>query len=167
MWLVGVIVLGSVIAGTLTELAVIRMVQMPDATAATLGTLWVTMPYLAAVVLSVLFRRNKAALIVLLVSLLIVSFVGVSMFDASATEQEVLQKEADNTVLPGEDPHRGPAGMRKANADMGVAAGGLFSILLAVILPPVQLATVTIPTVIGNGIAVLRRRRDIESSRSK
>ncbi len=159
-WLIGAIVLGAVTAGTLTELIILRMANMPDATAISLGTLWINMPYLAAIGLAVLFRRKNAILIVLFVCVLIVSFVGVSLFDASATQQEIARKQADNAILPGEDPNHGPAGMRKANADAGVFIGGFFTILLAVTLPPLQLAAVTIPTVIGYGLSVLLRREN-------
>jgi len=159
-WLIGAIALGAIIAGTLTELIILRMVNMPDATAISFATLWINMPYLGAIVLAALFRRNKAILIVLLVCVLIVSFVGVSLFDASATQQENARKQADNAILPGEDPNHGPAGMRKANADAGVVVGGFFSILLVVALPPIQLAALTIPTVIGYGLSVLFRRKE-------
>ena len=157
-WLIGAIVLGSLIAGTLTELSILRAIGMPDGSSV-LGTLWVTMPYIAAA-LAALFRKNKASLVVLLISLIIVALVGVMMFDSSATQQEIARKEAENAVLPGEDPSHGPAGMRKAGADAGVAIGGFFSILLAVILPPIQLAAVTIPTVIGYVISMLLRRKE-------
>jgi hypothetical protein len=106
-------------------------------------------------------------LIVLLVSLLIVSFVGVSMFNASADQKEISQKQADNAVRPGEDPNSGPGGIRKAGADTGAFIGEMFSILLVVALPPVQLGAVTIPTLIGYGISVLRRRQKVEPSRNE
>jgi hypothetical protein len=158
-WLVGAIVLGSAVAGTLTELIVFRMVRPPDSTAAILGALWVAMPYLAAAGLAVLFRRHTAALIALLIALLVAAPVGMFLFDASATQQEIARRQAENAVLPGEDPAHGPAAMRKAGADMGVAAGGVFSILLAVMLPPLQLAAVAVAAGIGYGVGACLRRR--------
>jgi hypothetical protein len=53
--------------------------------------------------------------------------------------------------------------MRKANADAGVVVGGFFSILLVVVLPPIQLAALTIPTVIGYGLSVLFRRKEVNA----
>jgi hypothetical protein len=160
-WLVGAIVLGSAVAGTLTVLIVFRMVRPPDATAATLGALWVAMPYLAAAGLAVLRRRHTGALIALLIALLVAGLVGVSLFDSAATQQEIARKQAENAVLPGEDPQHGPAAMRRAGAEMGVAVGGVFSITLAVVLPPLQLAAVAIAAGIGYGVSAwLRRRRE-------
>jgi hypothetical protein len=84
-----------------------------------------------------------------------------TLFDASATQQEVARKQAENAALPSEDPEHGPAAMRKAGADMGVAVGGVFSITLAVVLPPLQLAAVAVAAGIGYGLSAwLRRRRE-------
>jgi hypothetical protein len=158
-WLVGGILLGAGVAGTLTELPLLRMVRPPDTTAAFLGALWITMPYLAATGLAVAARRNSAALIVLSVALLIAAPVGVFLFDASATQLELARKQAETAVLPGEDPEHGPGGMRKAGADAGVAAGGVFSILLAVVLPPIQLVVIAVPTIIAHGVSAWVHRR--------
>ena len=57
---IGLIVAGSVIAAGLTELIVFRMVSPPDASAALLGGLWLAMPYLVAVMLAVMFRRQRS-----------------------------------------------------------------------------------------------------------
>ncbi len=96
----------------------------------------------------------------LLVALLIAAPVGLSLLNASATQQEIAEQQARDAVQPGEDPQHGPAGMRKAGADAGAAVGGAFSILLAVALPPVQLAAVLLPAVIAYGISALLRSRE-------
>jgi multisubunit Na+/H+ antiporter MnhG subunit len=159
-WLLGAVLLGSAVAGILTEVILFRMVRPPDATAAVLGGLWVAMPYVAAAGLAVLFRRHAAALVVLLVALLIAAPVRLSLLNASATQQETAEQKVRDAVQPGEDPDHGPGGMRKAGADMGAAVSGVFSILLAVVLPPVQLAAVLIPTVIAYGVSALLRDRE-------
>jgi hypothetical protein len=49
--------------------------------------------------------------------------------------------------------------MRKAGAEAGAAISGVFSILLLVVVPPIQLAAVVIPTAVGYGISALVRIR--------
>ena len=158
-WLVGTILLSSATAGILTELSLFRMFQPPDQTSAILSGTWVAIPYLAAAGLAFLLRRNTVGLVVILIALLITAFVGVSLFDTSTTQQQIAEQQARDIVLPGEDANSGPGGMRKAGADSGVAIGGAFSILLVVVLPPVQFAAVVIPAVIGYGISVWLRQR--------
>jgi hypothetical protein len=158
-WLVSFVVLGSVVAGTLSEVMLFRMFAPPDATAAFLGGAWVAMPFLVAAGMAPIVRRHRAALVTLLVTLLIVGGVGVSMLDAAATRHEVAREEAATAVLPGEDPDHGPAGMRKAGADMGVFVGGAFAIALVVVLPPAQLAGMVIPAGIAFGISTWTRSR--------
>ncbi|OWK43584.1 hypothetical protein FRUB_03183 [Fimbriiglobus ruber] len=158
--------MGSAVAGTLTNLILYRVTQPPDAIVAVLGVLWIAMPFLAASMLAVLLRRNTTSLVVLMIALLVVGAVGVSLMNASVTQQEIAQIQAQNAVLPGEDPDHGPGGMRKSGADLGVAIGGAFQILLAVILPPVQLAAVVIPTGVGYGISAwLRSRQRVSDNR--
>src|SRR5262249_48553069 len=94
--------------------------------------------------LAALVRRHTAALVTLLIALLIVAPVGLFVYNAAAIQQEV-------AVQPGEDPDSGPGAVRRGNAE-------LFSILLAVKLPPVQLAAVFFPTLIAYGVSALRRR---------
>jgi hypothetical protein len=160
-WLVGIIVVGAVVAGLVTELTAFRITRPPDATATALAGLWLASPYLAAAGLAVWARRHAAALIALLIALAVVGPIGVFLFDASATQQDIAAKQAQTAVLPGEDPDRGPAGMRKASADMGVFVGDGVGILLGVFLPPIQLAVVIASAGIGYGVSVwLRRRRN-------
>jgi uncharacterized membrane protein YeiB len=157
-WFIWVIVVGSAVAATLSEVCVFRMVAPPDASSAVLGGLWVAMPYLAAVGLAFLIRRHPAALITLLVALVLAAVVGVFLLDASATAREDARRQAATAVLPGEDPSHGPGGMRKAGADMGEAVTGVFSILLVVVLPPMQLAAVVLPAAVAWGVSALARR---------
>jgi multisubunit Na+/H+ antiporter MnhG subunit len=156
-WLIGTVLLGSAVACILAEIILFRMFRPPDATAALLGGLWVAMPYIAAAGLAVLFRRNAPALVVLLIALLIAAPVGLSLLNASATQQQTAEQQVRDAVQPGEDPEHGPAGMRKAGADMGAAVSSVFSILFAVVIPPVQLAAVLIPALIAFGVSVLVR----------
>jgi multisubunit Na+/H+ antiporter MnhG subunit len=88
-----------------------------------------------------------------LVALFIAAPVGLSLLNASATQQEIAEQQVRDAVQPGEDPDHGPAGMRKAGADMGAAVSSVFSILFVVVLPPVQLAAVLIPAVIAFGVS--------------
>jgi hypothetical protein len=100
------------------------------------------------------------------ISLLVTGFVGVSLLDASATQQEVAAQQAREAVQPGEDPDHGPAGMRKAGADLAVSAGDAFSILLVVVLPPVQVLAVLIPVVIPAVMSAISRKIRSPDSRS-
>jgi hypothetical protein len=158
--LVYAILLVSVVAGTLSEIIVFRMVDPPEPMAAVLGGLWVAMPFLAAPGLAALVRRHSAALVVLLIALLLASAVGISMLNASAAGREAAEQRVQDAVQPGEDPHSGPAAKRRAGAEMGAAASGVFSILLVVFLPPVQVAAVLIPTLIGYAISALLGARE-------
>jgi hypothetical protein len=162
--LVVLIVLGAAISAVLTELILFRMVSPPDEGSALLGGLWVALPYLAAAGLALLLHRRPAALIVLLISLLIAAGFGLSLLGNAATEQGIAEQKVKTAVLPGEDPNRGPAAMRKSGAEVGAAISGVFSIVLLVVLPPIQLAAVVIPTAVGYGVSALvgLRRKDPE-----
>ena len=162
--LVGLIVMGSAVAGAASEVILFRMVQPPDASAAALAGLWIASPYLMAAGLALLARRHGAALVTLLVALIVVGTVGVSLLNASATQQEVARQQAATAVLPGEDPSHGPGGMRKAGADMGEFIGDAFSILLVVVLVPVQLAVVGIPAAVAFGVSAWRRAAEREAA---
>jgi hypothetical protein len=88
--------------------------------------------------------------------------VGVYLLDASATQREVAAQQPRDTVQPGEDPHHGPGGVRKAHAELGEFVVSAFSILLVVVLPPVQLAAVLILPLIAYGVsALLSKRREV------
>jgi F0F1-type ATP synthase assembly protein I len=156
-WLAGSVLLASAVAGILSELFLFRVGRPPDEVAAVLGGLWIAMPYLAAVGMAALFRRSTPALVALLIALLITSGVGLSMYHASAKQQEAAEQQLRDAVQPGEDPDHGPAAKRKTGAEVGVAIGWAFSILLLVVLPPVQLAAMFLPTLITYGVAVMVR----------
>jgi hypothetical protein len=145
------------VAGILSEVFLFRMFTPPDSMAGTIAGSWVGIPYLAAAVLAVLFRRHTATLVVLLVALVVAAPIGVSLLNGSVAHQEDAAQQVRDAVHPGEDPDSGPAGMRKAGADMGAAITNAFSIVLVVVLPPVQLAVLLIPTLITFGISALRR----------
>lgn len=158
-WLVGAIVLASAIAGTLTELTLLRVYTPPDAPSAVYRAAWLTLPYLAAAGLAVVLRRHPAALAALLVALLAAAVVGVFLFDAATTQLLAARQQAATAVLPGGDPTHGPAAMRKAGIDAWVTAGGLSMLLLAIYLPPVQLAAVALTAGVGYIYSPTRGRR--------
>jgi hypothetical protein len=158
-WLVGAIVLTAAVAAVLTEMHVLRMARPPDATAAVLGGGWVALPYLVAAGLAIAVRRHAHALVALLVTLLAAAVVGVFLFDTSATAMETARRQAATAVLPGEDPSSGGAGMRKAGADAGVTITGVFSILVAVVVPPAQLAAILVAAGVGAFVSYWLRHR--------
>jgi hypothetical protein len=133
------------------------MVKPTDETAFVLGGLWILMPYLTALVLTGLCRRYRGVLITLLVALVIVTFVGVSMYQSSAAAHVDARHQPEPAIRPGEDPNSAPAAlrksaaetMRKAGAEIGAGISNVFSILLAVVLPPVQSVGVAVPTLIA------------------
>jgi hypothetical protein len=157
--LVGLIVVAAGIAAALTEIIVFSVVHPPDEFWALQGGLWVAMPYLAAVGLALLLRRHHAPLIVLLVALLVAAGLGLPLFANSAGQHAAAEQQVKTAVLPGEDPSRGPAGMRKSGAEASAAITWGVSVVLAVVLPPVQLALVVIPTAIGYLVYALAWRR--------
>jgi hypothetical protein len=157
--LVYAILIGSAVGVALAEVILFRMYDPPELAAAVIGGLWVAMPYLAAAGLTLPLRRHGAALVVLLVALLLAGGVGVSVLNASASQQEAAQQQVRDAVQPGEDPSSGPAGMRKAGAEAGADIAGVFSILVVLVVPPVQLAAVVFPALIAWGVSALARRR--------
>jgi hypothetical protein len=155
--LAGLIVVGAAIAAAVTEVIVFRVVNPPDGASALLGGLWVAMPYLAAAGLALLVRRHHAALITLLVALLVAAGVGLPLLGNAATQQAAAERQVQTAVQPGEDPHSGPAAMRKSGAEIGQSITSVFSVLLAVFVPPIQLGVVLVPTVIAWAVSALRR----------
>lgn len=157
---VGTLLLGSLLVGVLSEVFVARMVHPPDEAAAFLGGLWIAMPFLATALLTLLIRRHSGALTVLLIVFLIAGGIGLEMYFNAASIHSQAREEVRTAVLPGEDPSHGPAAMRKTGADVGAFVTDVFSILLCVIVPPVQLGFVLFPSLIA--YAVSRRRRGKE-----
>jgi hypothetical protein len=156
---VGLVVLGAGVAAALAELILFRTARPPDEASALLGALWVAMPSLATAGLALLLRRHHTPLVVLLIAFVIASGVGLSLLGNSATQQAAAEQQVKDAVLPGEDPSRGPAAMRKSGAEAGAAITGALSILLLVVVPPVQLAAVVIPTGIAYAVSAPGRRR--------
>lgn len=157
--LVWAILIGSAVAGILSEVMLFRMLSPPDAEAAFLAGAWIAMPFLGTMGMMMLIRRNNAALIVMLVALVLASFVGVSILNSAVEARIESQKQVREAVGPGEDPNSGPAGMRKTGADVGATISDVFSVAVVVFIPPLQLVAVVIPTLIGYGVSALVRRR--------
>jgi hypothetical protein len=160
--LVGAVLLGSAAAAAASEVILFWMFSPPDASAALLAGAWVAMPYLAAALLAALFRRTTAVLTVLLVSLIAAGSVGGYMLAASGVQLAEAERQARDAVLPGEDPTRGPAAMRKSGADAGVTLSGALSAVVVLVVPPAQSLAVVFPTLIGFGVAARARRRTAE-----
>jgi hypothetical protein len=154
----------AAVGGGLSLYFVLSMVNPPDESAYVLGGLWILMPYLTALLVAGLGRRNKAVLVTLLVALALTTFVGVSFYQSSAAMHADARHQVETAVLPGEDPHSGPAGMRKAGADAGAMISDVFSILFAVFIPPVQFVGVMLPTLIAYAVSRKKVNRDAESS---
>src|SRR5262245_11219603 len=143
---------------------VFSMVNPPDSPAYILGSLWILMPYLPALLAAGLWRRYRGALIPLLVALALVTFVGVSFYQSSAAAHADARRQQETAVQPGEDPNSGPAAMRKSGADVGVFFSDVFSILFAVVIPPVQFVGVILPTLIVYAVSRRKVNRDAETS---
>jgi hypothetical protein len=159
MGLVGLIVIGAAIATVLTELLLLGMVSPPDEAWAFLGGLWVALPYLATAGLALLLRRRPVMLLVLLSAVLIVAWFGLSLLGHAATQQVIAEQKVKKAVLPGEDPNKGPAAMRKSGAELEAFFTTGFSILLLLVVPAIQLALVVIPTAVAYGVSALARTR--------
>jgi hypothetical protein len=99
---------------------------------------------------------GHAALVVLLVALLIAAGIGLPLLSNAAAQQAAAEQQVKTAVQPGEDPHRGPAAMRKSGAEIGHSITSVFSILLAVFVPPTQIGVVLVPTVIAWIVSALR-----------
>ena len=164
MRLVGAIIIIAAAAAVASVALIFQAVRPPDTTSAVLGGLWIALPYLAAIGLALLLRRRTAAQVALVSGLALVAPIGIYLLKATADQQVKARQDVANAVGPGEDPHRGAAGMRKAGAEMGEAAGGLFSILLAVVLPPVQLAVVLLTGGVGLAVSAWSGRRPSSSA---
>jgi hypothetical protein len=149
VWLLRVIFIAATAAGILSIFFVFSMVEPIDATAYVLGGLWLLMPYLAALILAVAVRRLTRTLMALLIALLVAASVGISLYHSSAAQYAIARNQVKTAVLPGENPNSGPGGMRKSGAEMGAAISGVFSILLAVVVPPSQLAVILVPTLLS------------------
>jgi hypothetical protein len=166
-WLVWLIVVGSAVACTLSEIYLFKMVSPPDVQSALLGGLWIAMPFLLAAGLALLARRHRAALITLLVCSILSGVVGVYLLEAAAAERERSRQELATAVLPGEDPNRGAGGKRKAGAEIADTITSVFALFLAVVLPPIQVGAVAVPAGIAWAIsAAVRANRAVDEGRT-
>lgn len=116
------------------------------------------MPYLATAGLALLLRRHRAALIVLLVAFLLSAGGGLSLLGNMAARQAEADEQVKNAMQPGEDPSRGAAAMRKSGAEMGPSISSVISTMLAMFVPPTQLAFVVLPTGVVAAVSALRKR---------
>ena len=157
--LVWAILIVASVACILSEVMLFRLFSPPDTESALIAGAWVAMPFLLTAGMMLLVRRDPTALTVLLIALLGGSGVGVSILNSAVNAREESRKQVREAVLPGEDPHSGPAGMRKAGAEAGATISDVFSIAAVLVVPPAQLAAVVIPTLIGYGVSALARRR--------
>jgi hypothetical protein len=122
------------------------------------------MPCVTALLAAGLWRRYRGVLITLLIALAFATFVGVSFYQSSAAAHADARRQQETAVQPSEDPNSGPTAMRKSGADVGVFFSDVFSILFAVVIPPVQFVCVVLPTLIAYAISRKKVNRDAESS---
>jgi hypothetical protein len=131
----------------------------PDATAAALGVAWLGGPYLLAAGLAVLLRRRAAVLVALLVTVALAGTVGAMFYDGVAGGVAEARRQAETAVLPGEDPPRAPAAMRKSGADLGQFFAEAFGVVVLAVVPPVQALAVALAGGVGYAVSVWRRGR--------
>jgi hypothetical protein len=151
----------AAVGGILSLVFVFSMVKLADETAYVLGSLWILLPYLTTLFAAGLFRRNRTVLLTLFVALVPVTFVGVSFYQSSAAQHAQSRRLVETAVDPGEDPNSAPAAlrmsgaeiMRKAGAEIGEDISNLFSILIVVVIPPVQFVGVVLPTLIAYAVS--------------
>jgi hypothetical protein len=146
---VRLILLVSAVAGMISELIMIGTGRPPDVATALLGGLWVAMPYLAAGGLALLFRGRPTPLTALLVALIVAVAIGLPILGNAAVQQAAAEHDAMTAVLPGEDPSRGPAAVRRSGAEASASITWLLSALSLTLVPPVQLGVVLIAPALG------------------
>jgi hypothetical protein len=151
--------LAALVSTALAVLFVSRAFPPPDSTAAALGVGWLGGPYLLAVALAVILRRHPPALGVLLAAVVLAGALGAVLYAEIADAVVTARREAETAVLPGEDPDRGPAGKRKAGADLGSFVADVFGVVALVVIPPVQAMAVAVAGGIGYALSVWRRGR--------
>jgi hypothetical protein len=157
---------GAAVGFVWVEILLYRLDTSPDVESAVLGALWLGFPYLAAAALAGLARRHGAAQVTLLVTLVVAGGIGLYLLTVATVEHERSHHEVVTAVHPGEDPHRGAAGMRKSGAEMSEFFTGALSLFLCVVVPPVQLAAIVVPTLIAWVVSALARGRDAASART-
>jgi hypothetical protein len=151
--------LAALVSTVFAVLFVSRAFPPPDSTAAALGVAWLGGPFLLAVILAVILRRHSAALWALLVTVALAGTVGAVLYDSVASGALKARREAETAVLPGEDPHSGPGGMRKAGADFGAFVTDVVGVAVLVVVPPVQALAVAAAAGIGYALSAWRQGR--------
>jgi hypothetical protein len=157
--LVWAVVLASLVSAALAVLFVSRAFVPPDSSATGLLILWLGGPFLLAVVLAVVLRRHRAALWTLLAAVVLTGAVGASVYDSVASGVLQARRDAETAVLPGEDPTRGAAAMRKSGADLGSFFADVFGVAVLVVIPPVQVLAVAAAAGVGYAVSVWLRGR--------
>jgi hypothetical protein len=153
------VLLAALVSTALAVLFVSRAFPPPDSTAAALEVGWLGGPYLLAVMLAVVLRRHSTALWVLLATVLLAGLVGAVLCAEIADTVVAARRQAETAVLPGEDPDRGPGGMRRAGAELGSDVTDLFGVAALVVIPPVQALAVAAAAGVGYAVSVWRRGR--------
>lgn len=151
--------LAALVSTALAVLFVSRAFPPPDSSAAALAVGWLGGPYLLAVVLAVVLRRHPTALWALLATVVLAGLIGAVLCAEIADTVVAARREAETAVLPGEDPDRGPGGMRKTGADLGSFVTDVFGVVVLVVVPPVQALAVAVAAGVGYTLSVWRRGR--------
>jgi hypothetical protein len=157
--LVWAILLAALVSAALAITFVLRAFQPPDPSAAALAMAWLGGPFLLAAVLAALLRRHPAVLIALLTVVVLSGAVGATLFAEVADAVVTARRQVETAVLPGEDPTRGPAAMRKSGADIGSDITQLFALTVGLVVPPVQVVAVALTAGIGYTLSVWSRGR--------
>ncbi|HET6576250.1 MAG TPA: hypothetical protein VFG68_21795 [Fimbriiglobus sp.] len=130
-----------------------------DASSVALAVGWVGGPFVLAAVLAVVFRRRSAVLTALLAVVAVGGAVGTVLFAQVADAVVTARRDVERAVLPGEDPTRGPAAMRKTGADIGSDLTELFAVTVGLVVPPVQTVAVALAAGIGFALSAWLRHR--------
>jgi hypothetical protein len=153
------VLLAALASAALAVAFVSRAFPPPDASAAVIAAGWLGGPYLLAGVLAVVLRRRSAVLGSLLAAVALGGVVGAVLFAEVADAVVTARQQAVTAVLPGEDPDRGPGGMRRAGADLGSFVTDVFGVAVVVVVPPVQAFAVAAAAGVGYALSVWRRGR--------
>jgi hypothetical protein len=151
--------LTALVSTALAVIFVFRAFPPPDASSAALAVGWVGGPFLLAAVLAVVFRRRSAVLIALLIAVVLSGAAGTWLFAGVADAVAAARRDVETAVLPGEDPTRGPAAMRKTGASVGADLTQIFAVTVGLVVPPAQVVAVALAVGIGYTLSVWLRHR--------
>ena len=152
--------IASAIATTIAAFLVIRAFPPPDSTAVVLGLAWVGGPFFLASVLALAFSRWRPVTLALLTAVALAGVAGTAIYLWVSFEVTSARQEVATAVLPGEDPSRGPAAMRKSGAEMGSFLTDLFGVAALVVVPPLQVLSVIVATGIGFALSARNSQRE-------